>query len=100
MTYRFIEEHKDQWPVRLLCETLEVSPAGYYAWRQGPRKVLVLDAGQPRNAPAAPGNNGTTLSWWKFEPSTPRSRPATAARACTRNSSLAVTPAASTRSPG
>jgi putative transposase len=38
MTYRFIEEHKDQWPVRLLCETLEVSPAGYYAWRQGPRR--------------------------------------------------------------
>jgi transposase InsO family protein len=34
MTYRFIHAHKDQWPVRLLCETLEVSPAGYYAWRQ------------------------------------------------------------------
>ena len=39
MTYRFIEEHKDQWPVRLLCETLEVSPAAYYAWRQGPRSA-------------------------------------------------------------
>jgi putative transposase len=39
MTYRFIEEHKDQWPVRLLCETLEVSPAGYYAWRQCPRSA-------------------------------------------------------------
>ena len=36
MTYRFIEEHRDQWPVRLLCETLEVSPAGYYAWRDRP----------------------------------------------------------------
>jgi putative transposase len=36
MTFRFIEEHKGQWPVRLLCETLEVSPAGYYAWRQRP----------------------------------------------------------------
>jgi len=35
--YPFIEEHKDQWPVRWLCETLEVSPAGYYAWRHGPR---------------------------------------------------------------
>ena len=32
MTFRFIAEHRDQWPVRLLCETLEVSPAGYYAW--------------------------------------------------------------------
>ena len=37
MTYRFIDQHKDQWPVRLLCETLEVSHAGYYAWRQCPR---------------------------------------------------------------
>jgi putative transposase len=37
MTYRFIDQHKDRWPVRLLCQTLEVSPAGYYAWRQRPR---------------------------------------------------------------
>ena len=36
MTHRFIDAHKDQWPVRLLCETLEVSPASYYAWRQRP----------------------------------------------------------------
>ncbi len=37
MTFRFIEEHRGRWPVRLLCDTLEVSPAGYYAWRQRPR---------------------------------------------------------------
>src|SRR6266496_616743 len=36
MTYRFIDDHKDQWPVRLLCDTLGVSSAGYYAWRQRP----------------------------------------------------------------
>src|SRR4051812_48093015 len=36
MTFRFIDEHRDQWPVRLLCETLEVSTAGYYAWRARP----------------------------------------------------------------
>jgi transposase InsO family protein len=36
MTFRFIEEHRDQWPVRLLCETLAVSPAGYDAWRHRP----------------------------------------------------------------
>ncbi len=40
MTYCFIDQHKDQWPVRLLCETLEVSPAGYYAWRQRPASEL------------------------------------------------------------
>lgn len=36
MTFRFIEEHRGQWPVRLLCDTLEVSTAGYYAWRGRP----------------------------------------------------------------
>jgi putative transposase len=36
MTFRFIQEHRRQWPVRLLCETLEVSTAGYYAWRKRP----------------------------------------------------------------
>jgi len=36
MTFRFIDEHQGRWPVRLLCATLEVSPAGYYAWRRRP----------------------------------------------------------------
>jgi putative transposase len=36
MTFRFIEEHRQKWPVSLLCETLEVSSAGYYAWRDRP----------------------------------------------------------------
>jgi putative transposase len=44
MTYRFIDQHKDQWPVRWLCQTLGVSAAGYYAWRQCPRNALPHDA--------------------------------------------------------
>ena len=36
MTFRFIDEHKGRWPVRSLCQALEVSPAGYYAWRKRP----------------------------------------------------------------
>jgi putative transposase len=36
MIFRFIEEHCGSWPVLLMCETLEVSTAGYYAWRQRP----------------------------------------------------------------
>ncbi len=36
MTFRFIDENREQWPVRLLCDTLEVSTAGYYAWRDRP----------------------------------------------------------------
>jgi transposase InsO family protein len=39
MTFRFVDQHKGQWPVRRLCEALEVSPAGYYAWRQRPRSA-------------------------------------------------------------
>ena len=36
MTFRFIHEHRHLWPVRLLCQTLEVSTAGYYAWQGRP----------------------------------------------------------------
>ena len=36
MTFAFIDDHKAVWPVRLMCETLEVSPAGYYSWRVRP----------------------------------------------------------------
>ncbi len=36
MTFRFIEQHRTHWPVRVLCAALEVSPAGYYAWRGRP----------------------------------------------------------------
>jgi putative transposase len=34
--YRFIEGHRLEWPVRLTCEVLDVSPGGYYRWRRRP----------------------------------------------------------------
>jgi transposase InsO family protein len=36
MSFRFIEDHRDSYPVRLMCAVLEVSPAGYYTWRERP----------------------------------------------------------------
>jgi len=36
MRFRFIEDRRTDYPMRILCEVLEVSPAGYYAWRSRP----------------------------------------------------------------
>jgi transposase InsO family protein len=29
-----VEEHQEQWPVSVLCDVLDVSRSGYYAWRR------------------------------------------------------------------
>lgn len=36
MRFRFIEDRRADYPVRVLCDVLEVSPSGYYAWRSRP----------------------------------------------------------------
>ena len=36
MRYHFIQEHRSQWPTRLMCRTLEVSTGGFYEWRRRP----------------------------------------------------------------
>jgi putative transposase len=36
MKFRFIEAHGDRWPVTVLCDVLQVTTAGYYAWQQRP----------------------------------------------------------------
>ena len=36
MRFQFIEERRDEFPVRDLCKALNVSPSGYYAWRTRP----------------------------------------------------------------
>ena len=36
MKFMFIERHRNQYPVRLMCKVLEVSHSGYYTWRTRP----------------------------------------------------------------
>jgi hypothetical protein len=36
MKYKFIEEQRTEFPVRVLCEVLKVSESGYYEWRKRP----------------------------------------------------------------
>jgi putative transposase len=37
--YAFMAQHQDTWPVAVLCEVLEVSRSGFYAYRQGQATV-------------------------------------------------------------
>jgi transposase InsO family protein len=45
MRYQFIEDHRNDYPVTLLCRVMQVARSGYYGWRNEPlsrRKVADL----------------------------------------------------------
>ena len=42
MKFRIIEDQRETFQIRVLCDVMGVSPAGYYAWRgrpESPRKT-------------------------------------------------------------
>jgi putative transposase len=50
MRFKFIAQHHEQFPVRLMCRVLCVARAGYYAWRRRPiaprklRRALLVES--------------------------------------------------------
>lgn len=46
MRYRFIEAHRQRWPIQVQCEVLQVSRSGYYAWRCRPVSAAAQRRGQ------------------------------------------------------
>jgi len=63
MRFRFIEDRRADYPIRILCDVLVVSPAGYYAWRARPardRQANRKRAVAPRRPPVE-GRDGETV---------------------------------------
>jgi hypothetical protein len=38
--YRFVEAQRDYYPVRLLCQLVQVLASGYYAWQQTQQQAV------------------------------------------------------------
>ena len=66
--FRFVEQEKASYPVRMLCTAVGVSPSGYYAWRsRGPsaweRSDAALAAEIRRSHARSRGTYGVPRVW-------------------------------------
>ncbi len=84
MRFAFIAVEKATYPVRVLCRTLAVSRAGFYAWHTRPP------------APRTRQDQRLGVEIWR---STPRPASAMAVRACTPSSGSAGSGWAASGSP-
>ena len=44
--FRFVDDHRDTYEVKRLCELVEISPSGYYAWRSRPASPRAVADGE------------------------------------------------------
>ena len=43
MRYQFIEGHRNEYPVTLLCRVMQVARSGYYAWLKQPDSARAIE---------------------------------------------------------